>query len=120
MNQSTKSRGRTGPFLLAALCCMTLLPCCYTVRFINKVGTGEPEPLNQRNDPFTKGLRVVTLDTTLSLKPQLGHPLLLESCSSGGFYYFEYRVTFGGALLSAVTLGRKRQVRIKYVCLKEQ
>lgn len=120
MNQSTNSRSRTGLLLLAALCCMALMSSCYTVRFINKNGTGAPDPLNQRNDPFTKGLQVVTLDTTISLKPQLGHPLLLESCSSGGFYYFEYRVTFGGALLSAVTFGRKRQVRIKYVCLKEQ
>lgn len=97
-----------------------ILTSCYSVRFVNKTGTGEPNPLNQSSDPFTKGLNVITLDTTIKLKPHLGHPMLLESCNSGGFYYFEYRVTFGGALLSAITFGRKRQVRIKYVCMKEQ
>ena len=59
------------------------------------------------------------LDTVISLKLQEGEFSLIERCPSGGCYSFEYRATFGGVLLNAVTFGRKRQVKIKYVCLKQ-
>lgn len=59
------------------------------------------------------------LDTTITLKLAEGEFYLIEKCPSGGFYSFEYRSTFGGVLLSAITFGKKRRVKIKYVCLKE-
>lgn len=125
LNQSTMhtplaNRKHLSALLLTSLVSICLLSSCYSVRFVDKHGTGEPDPLNNTNDPFFKGLKVTTLDTTISLKPHLGNPLLLESCHARGFYAFQYRVTFGGVLLSAITFGRKRQVRIKYVCMKEQ
>jgi hypothetical protein len=92
---------------------------CYSVRMVNKDGVPEADPLNTSGN-FYKGLKVHTLDTTISLKLAEGEFHLIERCPSGGFYSLEYRVTFGGVLLSAITFGKKRQVKIKYVCLKEQ
>lgn len=78
----------------------------------------EPDPLNTSSN-FYRGKKVYCLDTTITLKLTEGQFHLIEKCASGGFYSFEYRSTFGGVLLSAVTFGKKRRVKIKYVCLKE-
>lgn len=120
MNRSSTRLPRTGLLLLLLFGSALSLASCYSVRFVDKHGVGKPNPNNQSKDAFTRGLDVITLDTTIKLKPHLGSPMLLESCNGNGFYYFEYRVTLGGVLLSAITFGRKRQVRIKYVCMKEQ
>jgi hypothetical protein len=96
----------------------TLFSSCYSVRIVNRDGVPEPDPLNTSKD-FYKGKKVHTLDTVITLKPLEGEFYLIEKCASGGFYSFEYRVTLGGAILSAVTFGKKRKVQIKYVCLKE-
>ena len=95
-----------------------LLISCYSVRVVNKDGVPEPDPLNTSGD-FYRGKKVHVLDTTISLKLQEGEFYLIERCKSGGFYSFEYRVTFGGVLLNTITFGKKRQVKIKYVCLKQ-
>jgi hypothetical protein len=85
---------------------------------VNKDGIPEADPLNTSGD-FYKGKKVHVLDTVISLKPIQGEFYLIERCASGGFYSFEYRVTFGGILLHTITFGKKRQVKIKYVCLKQ-
>lgn len=112
--------GRHYPALLAGIfIIMIALSSCYSVRIVNREGTPEPDPLNNSNN-FYKGKKVHVLDTTISLKLQEGEFYLIERCPSGGFFSVEYRVTFGGVLLSAITFGKKRKVKIKYVCLKEQ
>lgn len=63
---------------------------------------------------------VHVLDTTIKLKIAEGGFHLIKKCAAGGFYSFEYRNTLGGVLLSAITLGKVRRVRVKYVCLKEE
>ena len=93
------------------------LSSCYSVRIVNKDSIPEPDPLNTSTD-FYRGKKVHVLDTVITLKPQEGEFTLIERCASDGFYSFEYRVTFGGVLLNTITFGRKRQVKIKYVCLK--
>ncbi|WP_162915429.1 hypothetical protein [Paraflavitalea soli] len=105
--------------LAGVLIIMISLSSCYSVRIVNKEGTPEPDPLNNSGN-FYKGKKVHVIDTTISLKLQEGEFFLIERCPSGGFYSVEYRVTFGGVLLSAITFGKKRKVKIKYVCLKEQ
>ena len=95
-----------------------LLQSCYTVRVVNKDGIPEPDPLNT-SEGFYRGKRVHVLDTTISLKPLEGEFYLIERCPTGSFYSFEYRVTFGGVLLNTITFGKRRQVKIKYVCLKQ-
>jgi hypothetical protein len=112
------ARGRRAKWLLIPLL-IVLLTSCYSVRIVNKDGVPEPDPLNQSGN-FYKGLKVHTLDTTIKLKLAEGEFHLIERCASGGFFSFEYRVNLGGVLLSAVTLGKLRRVKIKYVCLKEQ
>jgi hypothetical protein len=97
---------------------MLILSSCYSVRVVNKDGIPEPDPLNTSGD-FYKGKKVHVLDTVITLKPQEGEFTLIERCVTQGFYSLEYRVTFGGVLLNTVTFGRKRQVKIKYVCLKQ-
>lgn len=103
-------------FFIAGL--LMFFSSCYSVRVINKDGIPEADPLNISGD-FYKGKKVHVLDTVISLKPQEGEFTLIERCPSGGCYSFEYRATFGGVLLNTVTFGRKHQVKIKYVCLKQ-
>lgn len=95
-----------------------LLSSCYSVRIVSRDGVPEPNPMNTSGD-FYKGKKVVELDTTITLKLQDGEFSLIEKCPGGGFYSVEYRATLGGVLLNAITLGKKKQVKIKYVGLKE-
>ena len=94
------------------------LSSCYSVRVVNRDGVPEPDPLNTSDD-FYKGKKVQLLDTAITLKALEGEFFLIERCPSGSFYSFEYRATLGGVLLNAVTLGKKHQVKIKYVCSKQ-
>lgn len=107
----------TRHFLALTFLLLISLSSCYSVRFINKDGVPEPDPTNNSKD-FYKGKKVYTLDTTVSLKALENEISLIERCASGCFYSFEYRVTLGGVLLSGITFGKRRQIRIKYVCLK--
>ncbi|MDP2113616.1 MAG: hypothetical protein Q8K69_06125 [Bacteroidota bacterium] len=104
--------------LLLASIFLVFLSSCYSVRIVSRDGVPEPDPINTSND-FYKGKNVNVIDTTITLKLQEGEFYLIEKCAAGGFYSFEYRVTFGGVLLNAITLGKKRQVKVKYVCLKQ-
>lgn len=109
-----KKNART---FLAAGIFMIFFSSCYSVRFVNKDGVWEPDPLNNSRN-FYKGKMMHVIDTTVNLKILENEISMIERCPSGGFYSFEYRVTFGGVLLSAITFGKKRQVKIKYVCTK--
>lgn len=104
---------------LALLCTGMLCFCsCYTVRILNRDAVPEPDPLN-RSEDFYRGKLVHTIDTTVSLKLYEGEFSLIEkACRGCGFYSFEYRPTFGGVLLNAVTFGSKRRIKAKYVCVK--
>ena len=117
MNNCTPQKHFLRSFALTLLIAL-LLSACYSVRIINKEGIPEPDPLNA-SAGFYKEKKIHVLDTVISLKPLEGEFTLIERCPSGGCYSFEYRVTFGGVLLSAITFGKKRQVKVKYVCLKQ-
>ncbi len=97
---------------------MILLSSCYSVRVMNKDAIPEADPLNTSGD-FYKSKKVHVIDTVITLKAQEGEFTLIERCPTDGFYSFEYRVTFGGILLNTITFGSRRQVKIKYVCLKQ-
>ncbi len=118
MKSSAADYKRPFRTLFIATMLTVFLSSCYSVRVVNRDAVPEPDPLNTSGD-FYKGKKVHIVDTVISLKPQEGGFSLIEKCSSDGFYSFEYRATFGGVLLNAVTFGRKRQVKIKYVCLKQ-
>lgn len=94
------------------------LQSCYSVRIMTTKGVAEPDPLNQQ-DGFYKQKEVKEIKETIDLKILEKGFTLLEKCGDKGFHSIEYRNTFGGVLLSAVTFGKKRRVLIKYVCIKE-
>jgi hypothetical protein len=97
--------------------CVTLSS-CYSVRVVNKDTVPEPDPLNTSPD-FYRGKKTYVLDTVIGLKLLEGSfHLIAKPCSSLGFHSFEYRVDLGGVLLSGITLGKKRKVKIKYTCIK--
>jgi len=104
-------------FFLASIL-LIFLSSCYSVRIVSRDGVPEPSALNTSGD-FYKGKKMNVIDTTITLKLLEGEFFLIENCAGRGFYSFEYRSTLGGVLLNAITLGKKRQVKVKYVCLKQ-
>ncbi|HLG41455.1 MAG TPA: hypothetical protein VI461_17375 [Chitinophagaceae bacterium] len=105
--------------LMVSIIVLLTFSSCYSVRWINKDGIPEADPLNNRHG-FYNLKKMRSLDTTVSLKFVQGDfSLIAKECKSGCFYSFEYRVTFGGLLLNAVTLGRKKRIKVIYVCQKE-
>lgn len=97
------------------ICC--LLSSCYTVRLKNVYGDPEPDPLNDTND-YYRYMKVRELDTVVKISVvDKDFTRLINDCPNG-IFIVEYRNTFGGILLSAVTFGRKRKVKARYVCLK--
>ena len=98
-----------------------ILTSCYSVRLRNVNGAPQPDPFSDRDD-YYRGMMVVELDTIINIKLTSKDFTYLikknEACESGKLNIIEYRNTFGGVLLSAVTFGKKRKVKIKYVCEK--
>ncbi len=98
---------------------LILCSSCYSVRMISRDGIPEPDYTNNSQD-FYRNKQVHVLDTTIRLKLAEGSFSLIRECGPTGFYSVEYRNTLGGILLSGITFGKVRKVRIKYVCLKEE
>ncbi|TRZ45042.1 hypothetical protein [Robertkochia solimangrovi] len=97
-----------------------LFSSCYTVRVRSVYGTPEPDPIGERMD-YYRDMNVHEVDTTITIKAtDKDFTLLIKNCNRQGIHTLEYRNTFRGILLSAVTFGKKRQVRVKYVCMEEQ
>ena len=98
------------------ICC--LFSSCYSVRLKNVYGDPEPDPVSNRTD-YYRMQKVREIDTVITIKAtDKDFTMLLKECGTAGIHTVEYRNTFGGVLLSAVTFGRKRKVRVKYVCMK--
>jgi len=91
---------------------------CYSVRLLSRDGIPEPDLSNESQD-FYKNKKVFSIDTTVNLKVSEGSFGLIRNCGPTGFYAVEYRVSLGHALLSGITFGRVRKVKIRYVRLKQ-
>ncbi len=106
---------------LLIICVALSLQSCYSIRVMSTEGERQPDPVSERTDDY-RNVSVIELDTTLTIKATTSIPTFLikrtPKCKSGQLHTVEYRNTFGGVLLSAVTLGRKRRMKIKYVCVK--
>ena len=100
-----------------AAAAILLLQGCYSVIISNKNGTAEPSPTNQAQG-FYNGKEVVVIDTTIKLGILENEVIALERCPQG-FHSVEYRVTLGGVLLNAITFGKRKKVKVRYVCIKE-
>lgn len=112
-------------FLLALSCfilSLLLLQSCYSVRIRSEQGAYEPQAPLTRED-YYRGMSVIELDTVITINATSKDFTLLikrsDLCPSAKLHTIEYRNTLGSVLLSAVTFGRKRKVKIKYVCMKE-
>ncbi len=109
-------------YLLIIICC-SIFTSCYSVRLRNINGAPQPDPFSNRDD-YYRGMAVVEIDTVLNMKVTSKDFTYLikenEACESGKINMIEYRNTLGGVLLSGITFGRKRKVKIKYVCEKPQ
>ncbi|MDO5987763.1 hypothetical protein Q4Q39_10165 [Flavivirga amylovorans] len=107
-------------YVSIAICCCVLTS-CYSVRFRNVNGAPQPDPFSDRDD-YYRGMAVVEFDTVIGISATSKDFTYLikekEACESGKLNIIEYRNTFGGVLLSAITFGRKRKVKVKYVCEK--
>ncbi|QHI34672.1 hypothetical protein IMCC3317_00150 [Kordia antarctica] len=98
------------------ICC--LFSSCYSVRLKNVYGDPKPDPMNDSKD-YYRFMDVQPIDTVITIKvTDKDFTMLIKDCGTAGIHTIEYRNTFGGVLLSAVTFGRKRRVRVKYVCMK--
>lgn len=91
---------------------------CYSVRFQVYDGVWEPAD-NEIEGPYA-GYNVRTLDTVINRKLTTGKDYFnIFDCESGALHTVEYKTTLGGLLLNGITLGRKKKVKIKYVCIME-
>jgi len=91
---------------------------CYSIRIGNKVETATPDPTN--NEPgFYRQKEVVVIDTVVNLGLIENEVMTLERCPSGCFHSVEFRATLGGVLLNFITFGKKKLIKVKYVCLKD-
>ena len=96
-----------------------LLPSCYSVRLVNIHGAAEEDLANEM-EGFHRHKKIHIIDTVVSLNLTQGEFMSLEGCASGGFHSVEYRVTLGHILLSGITLGRKRKMKVIYTCLLDE
>lgn len=108
-------------FILCLTLC--LITSCYSVRLRNVNGAPQLDPFTERED-YYRGMAVVEVDTIINMKLTSKDFTFLikesDKCESGKLNMVEYRNTFGGILLSGITFGRKRKVKIKYVCEKQR
>lgn len=105
--------------LLGLIVC--LLTSCYSVRLRNVNGAPQLDPFSDRDD-YYRGMAVVEIDTVInkSITSKDFTYIIKEedACGSGKINIIEYRNTFGSVLLSGITFGKKRKMKIIYVCEK--
>jgi len=98
--------------------CCIMFTSCYSIRL--KVSNGQAEPADTEREDALSGLMVREIDTIVKVKLTTDEsPINIRECDSGALHTIEYKNTFGGILLYLITFGRKRVVKVKYVCLKD-
>jgi len=104
--------------ILILIVSYALLVSCYSIRL--KVSNGQAEPADTEREDALSGLMVREMDTIVKVKLTTDEsPINIRDCDSGALHTIEYKNTFGGILLYLITFGRKRVVKVKYVCLKD-
>lgn len=105
--------------LICTACLLSLFTSCYSVRIANQRGVPDPN-LTTDTTGYYADKQFTVVNTVVKIKPTSRDFTLNIPCSRAGLYSVEYKVTLGGLLLSAITLGRHRRVKVIYVCAKEQ
>ena len=103
--------------ILMSLC--FILTSCYAVRLRSANGAMQPDPISTRSD-YYRNMAVTEIDTVIKIDiVSKDFTFLIKktnTCKTGKLHTVEFRNTFGGSLLSMVTFGRKRKMKVKYVC----
>ena len=112
---------KTSTNTLLMLCLSFILTSCYTVRLRSTEGAFQPDPLSTRTDYYRmmaveEVTEVIKIDITSKDFTYLIKKT--DACKTGKLHTVEFKNTFGGSMLSLVTFGRKRKMKIKYVCMK--
>ena len=97
---------------------LLLASCSYSVVVVSKRGTPDPDPLNQTVG-FYMGKNVQKKDTVVGLSVVQNGVQVSLDCPTAGFHSIEYKITFGDMLRNTFTFGKRRSVKVKYVCLKD-
>ena len=98
-----------------------LLHSCYSIRLVSTEGAPQKDPFSDRDDRY-RDLQVIQKDTVIRVNITTGgFDYLVKKekfCKSGKLHSIEFRSTLGGILWSAFTLGTRRKMKVKYVCMK--
>ena len=110
------------PMVLLLFIALLLMESCYSVRLVSVEGAPNPAAPIVRDD-YYRNMEVIELDTVITIGAvDKDFTYLIrksDKCPTGKLHTVEYRNTLGAVLLSGITFGRKRKVKIKYVCMKE-
>lgn len=100
-----------------------LLTSCYSIRLRSINGTPQPDPVSNRDD-YYRNMEVVEIDTVIKIDITSKDFTYLiketDKCKTGKLHTVEFKNTFSGSLLSMVTFGKKRKMKIKYVCMQPE
>ena len=104
-------------FLIGLLASSIIFQNCYSIRVKTQHGGYEAIP-PQGDHPFYKDKAIECVDTLINLKVWEENGSLNLPCQKG-LYSIEYKVTTGNALINMITFGRKKRVKVTYVCIEE-
>ena len=104
--------------VLIALAFAALQSCSYSIIVSNQRGTPEPSALN-RELGFYNGKEVKLIDTVVNLLLLQDRAMVIPACPEGGFHSVEYKITFGAMLRNTFSFGKRKSIKVKYVCLKD-
>ena len=105
--------------LICTACLLSLFTSCYSVRIASQHSIPEPD-ISANTTEYYSNKKFTVLDTVIKIQLITKDFTFNVPCSNEGLYSVEYKVSFGGLLLSALTFGRHRKVKVTYVCAKEQ
>ncbi|MEL6655749.1 MAG: hypothetical protein AAFY48_06870 [Bacteroidota bacterium] len=107
---------------LSAICIaiVFLFSSCYTVALKTAQGEGVPDPMSVEPGKF-ENIQKIEIDTVIKMSAfDKDFVYVVKDCDSGGIFLLEYKNTFSGVLLAAITFGRKRKVKLTYSCNLDQ
>ena len=113
------------PKFVVLLLFTLMLSSCYSVRLLSTRGAPQPkaDPSEEGNDKY-RTVEMIEIDTVIkvNITTKSFDYFIKETkkCKTGELHSVEYRNTFGGLLLSAITFGTRRKMKVKYVCMKKE
>lgn len=104
---------------LMSIAFAALQSCSYSIKVANQGGTPQPDPMN-REMGFYNGKEVKVIDTVVNLSLLQNGAMVIPDCGRCGFHSVEYKITLGAMLRNTFTFGKRKSIKVKYVCTKTQ